>query len=585
MESTPPMALNLYQHTLTKFQHKLLEKELLSNKELQECLKIHWETGKTLDQVIRESGYCSEIDLIHVLAECFQIPFWARLEDMEVPEVFIQKVPIHLARSYCVVAIGQEGNTFQVATCTPFEIHKLDEIANLLQGDVEPVLSPKIEIFNLINQRYPQSVDRIDQLIGELDEEGETPELDEEHVDVMELHNQPRIVKIVNWIFFDAVRMRASDIHLQPTERDVQVRYRVDGVLRNVDTIPKAMQEAVISRIKVMGKMDIAEKRLPQDGRTTIMRGDTKIDIRISSVPTSHGERLVMRILVINQANEKLYQDFNQLGLSKEHEKLLSHLITRPNGIIFVTGPTGSGKTTTLYSILNRLNSKEKNIITIEDPIEYHLPGISQIQVSTKKGLTFAAGLKSLLRQDPDIMMVGEVRDEETARIAIQSALTGHLVFSTLHTNDSAGAITRMLDIGIEPYLVASSVIAVVAQRLVRRICENCRGEYVPSEEELEALQISVEQLPHGVLWKGMGKGCAQCWGTGYFERTAIYEILEVDHSIRELITQRASAAKIKEHAIQEKGLKTLRMDGIAKIFDRLTTIEEVVKVTAMDIR
>jgi general secretion pathway protein E len=374
--------------------------------------------------------------------------------------------------------------------------------------------------------------------------------------------------------------MRASDIHLQGFEDRLQIRYRVDGVLYDMEAVPKKVQDAVISRVKVMGKMDIAERRIPQDGRATIKIGDSEIDVRISSVPTNYGERIVMRLL---DKTTNVYK-LNEIGLSGKHLETVRRFSILAHGIIFVTGPTGSGKTTTLYAMLSEINSAEKNVITIEDPIEYHLSGISQIQVSNKKGLTFAAGLRSLLRQDPDIMMVGEVRDEETARIAIQAALTGHLVLSTLHTNDSAGAVTRMLDIGIEPYLVASSLIGVIAQRLVRIICKECKEEFVPDGEMLAAvheLKLKVSDFPGGKLFRG--RGCDACFNTGYAGRTAIYEILKVSDEIRQLVVDRASASVIKQAALRA-GLVTLRGDGISKVKTGQTTVDEVLRVTQLDI-
>jgi general secretion pathway protein E len=371
--------------------------------------------------------------------------------------------------------------------------------------------------------------------------------------------------------------MRASDIHIQPYEEKLQIRYRIDGVLHDVLTPPKQVQEAIISRVKVMGRMDIAERRMPQDGRATIRVADAEVDLRISSVPTNYGERIVLRLL---DKSARLYA-LEELGLSDDGQDLMAELIRYSHAIIFVTGPTGSGKTTTLYAVLNRLNSKEKNVITIEDPIEYHLKGISQIQVATKKGLTFAEGLRSLLRQDPDVMMVGEVRDKETATIAIQSALTGHLVFSTLHTNDASGAVTRMLDLGVEPYLVSSTVQAALAQRLVRLICPHCRVSYKPSVEELGEVGLTFDDIPSGLLYKG--ERCGKCMDTGYLGRTGIFELLLAEDNVRTQIMRREGASFIKKNAV-DRGLITLRMDGAKKVAKGLTTVEEVIKVTQMDV-
>jgi general secretion pathway protein E len=372
--------------------------------------------------------------------------------------------------------------------------------------------------------------------------------------------------------------MRASDVHIQPFEDKLQVRYRIDGILYDMMTPPKKIQDAIISRVKVMGKMDIAERRLPQDGRATIKLGDGEVDIRISSVPTNHGERIVMRLL---DKSARLY-DLEEIGLDVDHLRVMKRFIDCSHGIILVTGPTGSGKTTTLYGALKKMNSAEYNIMTIEDPIEYHLPGVSQIEVNAKKGLTFANGLRSLVRQDPDIIFIGEIRDLETAQIGVQASLTGHLVFSTLHTNDAAGAVTRLLDLGVEPYLASSSLIGVIAQRLVRIICKSCRTSYTPTPEELADIGLTREQLgPEGLLYKGTG--CPNCLNTGYWDRTGIYEILVVDGHVREQVTSRTGSTIIKQDAVRG-GMRTLRMDGAAKVRQGLTTVEEVLRVTQMDV-
>jgi general secretion pathway protein E len=381
-------------------------------------------------------------------------------------------------------------------------------------------------------------------------------------------------------LLFQALKLRASDIHLQPYIDRLQVRMRIDGVLYDTEAIPKKAQEAIISRIKVMGKMDIAERRLPQDGRASIRIGDGDVDVRISSVPVQNGERVVFRIL---DKTTKVYS-LDQIGLNEGDRKTIKRYINYSHGIIFVTGPTGSGKTTTLYACLDEINSPDLNILTIEDPVEYNLDGISQVQVNTKKGLSFSAGLRSFLRQDPDVMMVGEVRDNETADIAIRAALTGHLVFSTVHTNDSASTVTRMLDIGVEPYLVSSSVLLVIAQRLVRTICPSCKTTLDQIDEKwkfnLEDLRLTPDQFPNGIHY---GRGCHECFNSGFAGRTAIYEVMPIDAVIQEQIVNKASASEIKRGAIQ-RGLRTLRMDGIEKLLAGITTPEEVLRVTQLDV-
>jgi general secretion pathway protein E len=381
-------------------------------------------------------------------------------------------------------------------------------------------------------------------------------------------------------ILFQALKMRASDVHIQPFPDRLQVRYRIDGVLYDMEAPPKKYQDAIISRIKVMGKMDIAERRLPQDGRASLRIGDSDVDVRISTVPTTNGERVVMRLL---DKSARVYR-MSEIGLDAENELILRHYVKYTHGVIFVTGPTGSGKTTTLYAALTELNTAEKNILTIEDPVEYNLPGISQVQVNTKKGLTFSAGLRSFLRQDPDIMMIGEVRDNETADIAIRAALTGHLVYSTLHTNDAASAVTRMLDIGVEPYLVSSSVILSVAQRLVRMICPKCQEFIDPDVEMLAKITsagLELDQFPDRKV--KLGRGCDYCFESGYVDRTALYEMLPIDEQVRVNIMNRVGASVIKKDAMQNGQLRTLRSDALRKVLKGVTTIDEALRVTTKD--
>jgi len=371
----------------------------------------------------------------------------------------------------------------------------------------------------------------------------------------------------------EAIKLYSSDVHVQPTENTVEVRMRIDGVLFDRFSLPKRLQDEILSRIKIMGHMNIAEKRLAQDGRATVNVGERTIDLRISSVPASYGERLVVRLL---DKSAKLYT-LPEIGMESAMLSVFRELISLEHGLILVTGPTGSGKSTTLYAALREINSREWNIITLEDPIEYKLEGISQIQVSDKKGMTFSGGLRNVLRQDPDIIMVGEIRDRETAAMAIQSALTGHLVFSTLHTNDAASAVTRLLDLGIEPYLVSSSLVAVLAQRLVRRVCDGCTAPYTPSEQELRRLLLAEPEIPSGALHRGVG--CDRCYRTGYKSRIGIFELLVLNDSQRQLIQERQTAAEIRKNAMT-CGMRVLREDGIHKVISGITTFEEVARVT-----
>jgi general secretion pathway protein E len=560
----------------------LLDEKVVTAEQLAECEKLEADTGQSLDRILLKKGYVEEPALLKALSTALRIPFVDSLDSYRVPPEFVQGIPVQFARNHNLVALSRDNGILRVATCQPFDVNPMDDLAGLLSVEVEPVLSPRTEIAGLIGRAYKAKADVVDEALGDLEDAdivGISKEI-EESEDLLDMANKAPIIKLINMILFQALKMRASDIHLQPYEDRVQIRYRIDGVLYDMEAPPKKVQEAIITRIKVMGRMDIAERRLPQDGRASIRIGNAEVDLRISSVPTDQGERVVLRLL---DKTTKLYH-LDDIGFTESDLEIIRRYFSYPNGIFFVTGPTGSGKTTTLYAGLNEINSAEKNIITIEDPIEYHLAGISQIQVSNKKGLTFAAGLRSLLRQDPDVMMVGEVRDVETARIAIQAAQTGHLVFSTLHTNDASGAVTRMLDIGIEPYLVSSSVICVMAQRLVRLICEHCRESRRPTEGDIKKLRevgLPVNHLPQGKL--SFGRGCDHCLGTGYIGRTGIYEILEVNDIVRGQIMDRAGSNTIKKLAV-ERGMQTLRMDGKQKVILGQTTLDEVLRVTQMDV-
>ncbi len=558
----------------------LVGEGFLSEAQLLECQKEERDTGVPLDRILRQKGHVTEQVLLDALARRLRIPMLASLADAQVPAIFVQRVPAQFARNYNLVAVDDTGESLRVATCDPLDIHPMDDLSSMVEMMVEPVVAPRAEITSLINRAYQRSSTDVNELLEGLDEEailGMAAEI-EESEDVLDIANKAPIIKLMNTIMFEALKIRASDIHLQPRDDHLQVRYRIDGILYDSKVIPKKVQEALISRVKVMGKMDIAERRLPQDGRTSVRVGDSEVDVRISTVPTSAGERVVFRLL---DKSARLYS-LGEIGLNEKNLHSIRQLINCSHGIILVTGPTGSGKTTTLYSALSEINSEEMNVITIEDPIEYNLKGISQIQVANKKGLTFASGLRSLLRQDPDVMMVGEIRDPETAGIAVQAANTGHLVFSTLHTNDSPGAVTRMMDLGVEPYLVSSSLIGVVAQRLVRVICTRCKEPFTPSDAELKELSIERVELPDGVLYRG--RGCDACLGRGLYDRTAIYEILTINETVRDQIIARTSASVIKQVAVETGHLKTLRMDGADKVAKGQTTIDEVLRVTQMDV-
>ncbi len=562
---------------------QLRSKYQIEDDDLNACIKLERETGQGLDKILQHKGLLGEMEILAVFGETLGLDLVTKLDDEEVPAIFSQRVPVQFARQNNLVGISEQAGVLRVATCSPIDVHPMDDLAAMLDCEVEPILAPRSEITALINRAYKHKADVVDEALAGVEDSDEVVGLSaaiEQAEDLLDVANKAPIIKLVNMVLFQALKMRASDVHIQPYPDRLQVRYRVDGILYDMESPPKKIQEAILSRVKVMGKMDIAERRLPQDGRASIKLGDGEVDVRISSVPTSNGERIVMRLL--DKTSRVL--TLGEIGLDSRNRELLSNYIHYSHGIIFVTGPTGSGKTTTLYASLSTVNSNEKNVMTIEDPIEYQLGGVSQIEVNTKKGLTFAAGLRSLLRQDPDIMMVGEVRDRDTADIAIRAALTGHLVFSTLHTNDAASAVTRLVDIGIEPYLVSSSVIMICAQRLVRLICPKCRELVSPDQNMVQKLRevgLTPDDLPEGRVT--VGRGCDFCFSTGYVDRTAIYEILPVDEIVQQQIMDNASASDIKRKAL-ERGLRTLRMDGVKKIIEGRTSVDEVLRVTQLDV-
>ena len=554
----------------------------LKREHLDECRKIAGTSGETLDRVILQKGYLPEEDLLQSYGQALGFEFVPDLEGTKVPMSFVDSVPVHFARNYNLVALdaGTSG-VMRVATCNPLDPHPMDDLSAMLGVELDAVLAPRIEITTLIARAYRHKADGVDEALTEVSEDADIAGLAEEvddSEDVLDVSNKAPIIKLVNTILFQALKLRTSDVHFQPYPDRVQVRFRIDGILYDMDSIPRRVLEAIVSRVKIMGKMDIAERRLPQDGRATIRLGDSEVDVRISSVPTTTGERIVMRLL---DKSAKIYS-LPEIGLTTENEAILRGFLAYSHGIILVTGPTGSGKTTTLYAGLTELDTTSKNVLTIEDPVEYSVAGVSQVQVNQKKGLTFAAGLRAFLRQDPDIMMVGEIRDLETAEVAIRAALTGHLVFSTVHTNDAASTITRMIDQGVEPYLVASSIVLIIAQRLVRTVCKHCR-EFLPIEEEeaakLRQVGLDAKDLPQGVAY---GAGCDECFHSGYSGRTAIYEFLPIGETLRASVMEGATASQIKREAVQG-GMITLREDGRQKILTGLTTTDEVLRVTQMD--
>ncbi|MBI5098225.1 MAG: type II secretion system ATPase GspE [Nitrospirae bacterium] len=496
------------------------------------------------------------------------------IKDDEIEFSLLQNLPLSFVKGNVLLPLRSQDGELIAAVSGNRGLLALRDLARSLDLKPHPVLAEEKVIIDAINRIYSQT-SRVNEVMGDIKGEDlsmiatefESPK------DLLELTEEAPIIRLLNALLMEAVREKASDIHVEPYEKGLDVRYRVDGILRKVLSPPRIIQEALISRIKILASLDIAEKRLPQDGRIKLLIGGKDIDIRVSIIPTALGERAVLRLLDRRAGVLNL----EMLGLSDEILTSFKDSLSRQNGIILVTGPTGSGKTTTLYAALLRLNTEERNIITVEDPVEYQLSGIGQMQVNPRIGLTFAAGLRSILRQDPDIMMVGEIRDLETAEIAVHASLTGHLVLSTLHTNDAPSALTRLIDMGIEPFLAASSLVCVLAQRLVRVICPHCRESYTPSKQETDYL--GVDPLP-AILYRG--KGCEKCLGKGYLGRTGIYEFLEITPEVRTMISERKDAQAIRTSAIRS-GFKTLQRNAIDKILKGITTIEEVLRVTQKD--
>ncbi len=547
----------------------LVEQGLLSFDQLQQALEEQKRTGEFLGAILVRLGMLTNERLLPVLAEQMGMPY-VRLAGMQVPPEALAKVPPKFASHYRLMPLALNGNSLQVAIVDPFDIQTLDELKLLLDCDVTPVLASQQDIQEAVQRHYGVGASAVERLLDTGTRETVQRSTAE---DLTAAADEASVIAFVNQLILSAVRDRATDIHIEPFDQALRIRQRVDGVMYEIP-IPAdllKLHQAIVSRIKVMAQLDIAERRLPQDGRIKVRLDGQDLDLRISVLPTGFGETVEIRLL-----SSQMLFSLPELGLGPDHLELLVTLIQKPHGIIFVTGPTGSGKTTTLYACLTKLNAPNVKILTIEDPIEYQLAGITQLQVHPKIGFSFAQGLRSMLRHDPDIMMVGEVRDPETAEITIRSALTGHLVFSTLHTNDAAGGVTRLLDMGIEPYLVASSVLCFIAQRLVRVVCRSCQEER-PAPPGLREEFGVVGALPKALPY---GRGCPSCKGTGYKGRTAIYEFLVVDEAVQQLVLKRASSHDVARTAQQSGKMRTLRQDGWQKLLQGVTTPDEVLRVT-----
>lgn len=545
----------------------LVSNEIINEEQLYKALELQKGSGQKLGSVLITQGWITEEQLFRVLEEQFQIPY------IDINNVYIDaKVPKliseSLARKHMAIPIRLDKNRLTVAMADPLDMIAKDDIRIITGMELEIVISAQQDISRAINRYYDAS-ERAERAVEEYTTQSGTPEdeLEQEDADVI---NSP-MVRLVNTIISQAVRSRASDIHIEPFEKHVRIRYRVDGELREVMTPAKATHSAIVTRIKIMGKLNISEKRLPQDGRVETIIEGLPIDMRISVLPTVYGEKIVIRLL----DRSSLVVSKDELGFSEHNLELLNKIMKVPEGIILVTGPTGSGKTTTLYSLLKELNKETKNIITIEDPVEYRLEGINQVQVNVKAGLTFANGLRSILRQDPDIVMVGEIRDVETAEIAVRAAITGHIVLSTIHTNDTASTISRLEDMGIENYLVSSSAVGIIAQRLVKKICLKCKTSYLATNEELNMLGLPGNTKLDLVK----GTGCNSCNHTGYSGRTAIHEVLVIDREIRSLITAGKTTDEIKQRAML-KGMTTLNETCRELVKSGITTIDEMLRMT-----
>ena len=545
----------------------LIESGLLTPEKLEEALAEQKKNkGKKLGDILVDMGILTDIQIMKALEYQSRIPY-VDFSEVQIDPSAPGLISEELAKKYVLIPIGVENNQLILVMNDPLDFIAIDEIRYLTGKEISPRISTKKQIFEAINTHYGK--EKAQKAVQQLEKEFDVDEMvriTEQITD--EVANAP-VVKLVNSIIEHAIRIDASDIHIEPQENKMRVRMRIDGVLQEIMTAPKSAHAAVITRIKIMGGMDIAEKRVPQDGRVETVIGGRAVDMRLSVLPTVNGEKVVIRLL----GRSDVLLNKMALGLSPQNEVLFNRIVASPNGIILVSGPTGSGKTTTLYTILKDLNQITTNIVTIEDPVEYRLAGVNQVQVNTKAGMTFANGLRSILRQDPDIILVGEIRDSETAEIAIRASITGHLVLSTIHTNDAASTVTRLVDMGIEPYLVSSSMVGVIAQRLVRKICPRCKESYKPSHSE--AMQLKMRE-PKPLF---RGTGCPECGFSGYKGRTAIHEILVVTREIRELIDRKATTDQIRALAIRQ-GTTTLMDTCINLVLDGVTTTTEMLKVT-----
>jgi len=562
-----------------KFGEFLTESKVITDGQLKSGLQNQKKEGGTLGQALIRLGFVSEEDMNKYLSDYYGVSY-VDIKQYEIDPQVLALIPEQIVRKYKVIPLDKMNNNLTIVTADLTNVFIFDELRVITGCNITSLLTSESEINSAIERYYGKKVG-FEEMIKEISKEGEDIEIhkeEEKGVDASQLQvavEGAPVVKLVNFIIMQAIDDRASDIHLEPYEKDFRLRYRIDGVLYEINPPPpKALQNPIIARIKVLSNLDIAETRLPQDGRIRVKTKTKIVDLRVSTFPTIFGEKVVMRLL--DKSNLAL--DLKQLGFEKQELDKFDNVISQPYGMILITGPTGSGKSTTLYSVLTKLNTTRDNIVTVEDPVEYQVRGINQVQAHAEIGLTFAMGLRAILRQDPNVVMVGEIRDQETAEIAIKAALTGHLVLSTLHTNDSCGAITRLIDIGIEPFLVSSALTLIAAQRLLRRICQQCKESYAPSAKTLEDMGITPKLGEQIVFYRGTG--CESCKNTGFRGRTAIYEILMLNKHLKELIVKRANTMVLLEVAKKETGLRTLRESAIIKVRDGITTVEEAIGVT-----
>ncbi len=557
------------------FTEILVKKGVLGKDQVAEAVTMSQSSGIKVPDAIVRLGYATMDEVMQAMAEQFGMEF-INLEEVQIPNAVIQLVPESVARENVILPMSQDNGALKIIMSDPMDFETVDKLRFILNRDIEIALAPRESIQEAINRHYGQTeTESVDSMLQEFTDTAiDFTETEQSSAAAMNVADSDApIVKLVNLIIQEAVNLRASDIHIEPFTDRVRVRYRIDGVCVERDSPPRRLLAALISRIKIMGNIDIAEKRRPQDGRIKLQVSGKDIDLRVSVLPTNHGQSIVMRIL----NKESIMVGVRELGFGDDDYRRFQAIIKRPNGIFLVTGPTGSGKTTTLYAALNELNRPDKKIITAEEPVEYYLPGVNQVEVKSAIGLTFARIIRSMLRQSPNIILVGEIRDKETADMAIQASLTGHLVFSTLHTNDAPGAITRLIDVGVQPFLVASSVMAVMAQRLVRKVCPKCQEPDEPDPHELKAVGLSPEKVKSANFMRG--RGCNYCHHTGYRGRLGIYEMMAMNSTLREMSFRREPTQNIRRQA-RLFGMKTLLEDGVLKALKGITTLEEVLETT-----